>query len=176
MRNPLTTLGQQTLVLTRRLDRRSETGIARIRGNRSVRTVRQLARAGDGGAVWILLLLVLGRSRPREAVQAVGALALGAILVNGPLKRSVDRERPELLDGIPCQPGGSSFPSGHAFTSWLTVGMLPSNAALQAGAVTGAGLISTSRVYLRYHHLSDVLVGSLLGWATGRLVRRFLSW
>lgn len=138
--------------------------------------MRQVARAGDGGAIWLLVLLGMARKNPVASWRAAGVLAIGALIVNGPVKRVVRRERPEILEGVPSQPGGSSFPSGHAFTSWLTVGMLPAAGPVKAVIRIGAGIISGSRVYLRYHHLSDVLVGSLAGWAVGRLTRRFLRW
>jgi membrane-associated phospholipid phosphatase len=54
--------------------------------------------------------------------------------------------------------------------------MIPSSSAAKVPAVSIASGISASRVFLRYHHTSDVLAGAAIGVASGLLLRRLVKW
>jgi undecaprenyl-diphosphatase len=139
-----------------------------------LRPVGWLSHAGDGGAVWILFYAWRFRHRPAAGLRGLVALAVMTVLVNGPVKSRVDRERPEPLAAVKHRPPGSSFPSGHAFSSCLMAAMLPDRGSrIAAGAL--AAPIAASRVQLRYHHCSDVVAGAALGLAAGRVLRRLLT-
>ena len=71
------------------------------------------------------------------------------------------------------RPITSSFPSGHA-ASAFTAAMLLSDSPLAPAYFVLAGLVATSRVYVKMHHASDVLVGAALGVAMGAVARRLL--
>ena len=157
-------------------DAASDARLGRLRHPRAVSVVERVAHIGDGGAVWLLLLALFGRTSPRAALRAAGVLAVGSILVNGPVKKLSSRPRPAPLSDDGFRPRGSSFPSGHSFSSWMMVVLLPPVRGLRLLAVPIAALISSSRVFLRYHHVSDVLAGSLLGASVGWLLRRFVRW
>lgn len=158
------------------IDAVSDSKLGRLRHPRAMSVMENVAHIGDGGAVWLLLLVLFGRSSPRPALRAIGALAVSSMVVNGPVKKIWSRPRPVPHPGSGFRPHGSSFPSGHSFSSWLMVALLPPVRGLWLLAVPVAALITSSRVFLRYHHASDVLAGSLFGVFAGWLLRRFVRW
>jgi undecaprenyl-diphosphatase len=159
-----------------RVDESVEQATARVRNQQTLLAAKAAGRLGDGGVVWLVLLWWLGRSQPRRVVRAVGVLAAGAVLVNVPVKRAFDRERPEPLEEGQRRPYGSSFPSGHAFASWLVLGLLPVGRVGRVLAGALAGVISASRVLERHHHATDVLAGAAMGAVTGASLRRLVGW
>ncbi|MFE7525889.1 phosphatase PAP2 family protein [Kitasatospora sp. NPDC057542] len=103
-------------------------------------------------------------------------LALGQLLRQG-LMHAFGRPRPPETDWA-FTASGFAFPSGHAFTSALSAGLLALAVArarpsatrtAAAGAVLFAGVIGLSRIYLGVHWPLDVLAGWLLavGWLAG---------
>ena len=72
------------------------------------------------------------------------------------------------------RPRTSAFPSGHA-TSAFTAATLLSEDSLAASAYWElAALVAASRVYVRMHHASDAVAGTLLGLAFGQIAKRVL--
>jgi undecaprenyl-diphosphatase len=71
------------------------------------------------------------------------------------------------------RPISSSFPSGHA-ASAFTAAMLLRDTPLAPALFVLAARVATSRVYVKIHHTSDVLVGSAVGLAMGAIARRLL--
>jgi len=71
--------------------------------------------------------------------------------------------------------GGTSFPSEHAAASWAIASVIaheypgPITQLLAYGAASG---VSIARIVGHQHFATDVLVGSALGWYTGRQVFR----
>src|SRR6266478_1646945 len=123
---------------------------------------------------------LVGRSthnpRARETgVLAAEALANSGIMVQA-LKVASQRQRPpvdnssgEFFDG------GSSFPSGHAISAWSVATVIaeeygPRQPAVRYGAYALATAVGISRYTGRKHFLSDVLVGSAMGYGIGRYV------
>jgi undecaprenyl-diphosphatase len=102
-----------------------------------------------------------GLARPALAL-ALGVLAI--IFLVGATKHAWDRPRPV---GRYYDPGGRSYPSGHAAYAivFLTAAMLTGRRALIAGAVVVAVSIGVARLYLHVHYLTDVLGGFALGTA-----------
>jgi undecaprenyl-diphosphatase len=142
------------------------------RSKSALTAVERFSHLGDGGAVWLLMLAASSRRSPKASLKAMVVLGLGAVVVNGPLKSLIKRERPEPLDVESFRPHGSSFPSGHSFSSWLVAGMIPRSHPLKTPATVLATAIASSRVFLRYHHASDVVAGSLLGLVAGLSLRK----
>lgn len=158
------------------LDSKVDTLLTPLRRPLLVRAVEWFSHIGDGGAVWLLALSVVGRKDPKAALRAAAILGAGTIIVNGPVKKLTKRSRPEPLDPTAFRPSGSSFPSGHSFSSWLVTMMLPASSKLRLPAAAVASGITTSRVFLRYHHTTDVIAGAALGASVGLLLRRIIRW
>ena len=107
------------------------------------------------------------------------------------IKKNVQRIRPcndialvdQIQERVPCG-GGYSFTSSHAANHFAVatflIGVLGGFARwLRPVALTWAGLIAFSQVYVGVHYPFDVLCGALLGagigyvvgWLVGRLLR-----
>lgn len=139
---------------------------------------------GNSGFLWLLatLLLLLDKRTRRQGLMLFFAIALAYVIGNVIVKDLVMRPRPfqqygvmELL--IPPPPG-SSFPSGHASSSFAALTVLcATNRKVRIPASAYALLIAFSRVYVFVHFPSDVLAGTLLGcgcaYAAMALIRRF---
>ena len=120
----------------------------------------------------IALGLLLWRRHPREALFLAVSTVGGAVL-NESLKLIFHRPRPQLAWAA-VQPD-YSFPSGHAMSSlilYVAIGLIIGviwgrRAGLVAVviAVVIALLVGTSRIYLGYHYLTDVVGGLFAGAA-----------
>lgn len=114
-----------------------------------------------------LVLLLFSATRPIGLAALIANTA--SHLVAQLLKRRFLRPRPHLvLDAlsplIPI-PDQFSFPSGHACAAMAIAASVAAAAPLAVGVpvVALALFVALSRVYLRVHFVSDVLVGSALG-------------
>lgn len=114
--------------------------------------------------------LVLWRrgDRPRAA-GALGAALVAAVLVSVLLQFALMRARPDgavLFAAAPTP----AFPSGHAAMVFALAVfgtlMWPRRG---VGLFAFALLVGASRVYLRHHFVSDVVVGGVIGGAIGAL-------
>lgn len=124
-------------------------------------------------AAAVAVVLLWWRGRRRSAL-FVAVTMIGAAVLSGALKSLVHRARPVLDVPVDRAPG-ASFPSGHALTSLVAVGVLLVvlwpliNRALRT-ALTIVGvavvlLVGFSRVILGVHFVSDVLGGWIIGGA-----------
>ena len=72
--------------------------------------------------------------------------------------------------------GGSSFPSGHSIEAWSLATVIASeyhdHRLIQFAAYGMASAVSIARFTGRNHFLSDVLVGSAMGYGIGHYVYR----
>jgi undecaprenyl-diphosphatase len=135
--------------------------------DRVMRGATHLGGAGFAVAVPLALLALPG-TRPLGATMAVAVLT--SHLAVQLLKRTVVRARPSVREpGIPAlsaPPDAYSFPSGHAAAAMaLALPVAFVSPWLALPAVTGALLVGASRVYLRVHYVTDVVVGQVLGAA-----------
>jgi undecaprenyl-diphosphatase len=148
---------------------RPEVGQARVvRG-----LVRVAGELGRGGVAWVAVALFARRRAAREApsIPAVALAVWGSYATSLVLARVIDRDRPcHGTDDGDC-PGGPSFPSDQAagaFAAAVLAGDLAPE--LRVPALSVAALNSLARVQLRFHHLSDIAGGALLGTLVAKLV------
>lgn len=125
-------------------------------------------------------IYLTGRATHNDHLRETGLLAAEALIDSGivvsALKTASQRQRPpddhssgEFFDG------GSSFPSGHAISAWSLATVIAQEYGhhrplVQVGAYGLAAAVSMSRYTGRNHFLSDVLVGSAIGYGIGRYV------
>ncbi|MER6099046.1 phosphatase PAP2 family protein [Streptomyces sp. NPDC001728] len=119
-------------------------------------------------------LLLWWRKKRRMALWVVGTSLL-AMGLQQALKALVGRDRPHWVDPVDSA-RYSAFPSGHAMTATVTLGLLLWVLSLHWrdewrgwGTLAGASVVSVlgvgwTRVYLGVHWPSDVLGGWLFGW------------
>jgi membrane-associated phospholipid phosphatase len=135
---------------------------------------KALGKAGNNGAIWIavgVVLAILDGSN-REAWLICAALAPIAIGLNYLVKLIVKRPRP-VLEGLPPlggAPSSLSFPSAHATSSFAVAAAMTRVEPLGALAFVLALALALGRPYLGMHYPSDVLVGALLGVGLGLIV------
>lgn len=135
---------------------------------------RALGKAGNHGAIWLAIGLLLAAvdGSNREAWVVCAALGPVAIALNYLVKLAVRRPRP-VLEGLPPlggAPSSLSFPSAHATSSFAVATAMTRVEPLGALAFLLAVAIALGRPYLGMHYPSDVCVGAVLGVALGLLI------
>ena len=139
-----------------------------------------LGRAGVAGLLWIALaaVVVLARRRPPLLLAATALAVWSADLLALGLKAAVGRPRPpDAVPGLDAlmAAGGSSFPSGHAATSFAGLVVLGAAVPRLLPLIVPLALaVAFSRVYVGVHYPTDVLAGAVLGAVVGWLVARSL--
>jgi undecaprenyl-diphosphatase len=131
-----------------------------------------LSYVGSSGLVWLAIALGLALWLRRPSVFAWTLLAaVLASTTTSLLKAATDRARPDV-DTLVDRPSSSSFPSGHAASSFACATVLAAFApALRVPLFLLAAAIAWSRVYVGVHFPLDVLAGALWGVAIGFCVR-----
>lgn len=123
--------------------------------------------------VVVVTSAVLVARHRRVAAGVLAASSFGAMAVTEVLKVAIGRERPPV-DTHLIEAAGFAFPSGHssqavacygglALVAVLTTRRTVVRAMAVAAAIAIALVVGVSRVYLRVHWPTDVLVG----WAVG---------
>ena len=152
--------------------------LERLRGNPVAdRVFTTATELGDFSLIWHLVGASRGLLSDTNADQAFVLSALiGAesLIVNQGIKRLFRRTRPTVAGDsrFPVRkPSTSSFPSGHASAAFFAATVLTSfSGAIVAPAWFAlAGVVGTSRAYVRIHHPSDVVGGALVGLALGQV-------
>jgi membrane-associated phospholipid phosphatase len=125
-----------------------------------------------GGFVWqssaALATYAVGRATKQPRVAQVGVDLVRAQIVSQTVTQAVkfatQRTRP---DGTSL-----SFPSGHTASSFATASVLHSHFGWKAAvpAYAMATWVAASRVQMKRHHVSDVIVGASVGLLAGRSV------
>jgi membrane-associated phospholipid phosphatase len=135
---------------------------------------RVLGKAGNNGAIWVTVNVVLAIADPadREAWLVCAALGPIAIGLNYAVKLLVRRPRP-VLEGLPPlggAPSSLSFPSAHATSSFAVATAMTRVDELGAIAFLLALALALGRPYLGMHYPTDVIAGTALGIVLGLLV------
>jgi membrane-associated phospholipid phosphatase len=171
-------IGSMALIST---DRMSGDEIAEFdRGVKASRIISYGGSTYSGGAIAATFYLV-GRTKHDARARETGLLGAESmidslIVVNG-LKEITQRARPlagrersEFFDG------GNSFPSGHSIQAWSLATIVAKeygdHPLVQVAAYGAATAVSFSRFTGQKHYLSDVVVGSALGYGIGHYVYR----
>ena len=144
-----------------------------------------LTRLGDGGVVWIFLIIALlvTKKYRRTAMVAAGSLLFCFILGNYLIKPFFGRIRPCNIDAtlrmLIERPIDFSFPSMHTATAFsVAVVIYGKNKFFGILMIVLSCLIALSRVYLNVHYTTDIIFGALFGTAVAlafRLVSRKLK-
>lgn len=158
--------------LTARLGAADRAWLDRITGRDAPRwldrTLRTVTHAGGATAtVAGPAVLLLAPTSRRLGTIMLAANAASHLLVQL-LKRTVVRPRPGAGDPDflvrAAHPDAYSFPSGHACAAMALAASAVLDGHLLAGALVAAALVvGASRVYLRVHYPTDVLVGQAIG-------------
>jgi membrane-associated phospholipid phosphatase len=128
-------------------------------------------------------LFFLSKAAHEDHLTETGFLSMEALahsqLIGLGIKEMTQRERPVNVTGsvdrVGFWNGGVSFPSGHATGSFAVATVVAYEYGGQHIAVpiigfTLASIVSASRVSGRQHWVSDVFVGSALGFMEGRYI------
>ncbi|MFN2607535.1 MAG: phosphatase PAP2 family protein [Acidimicrobiales bacterium] len=165
----------------RSFDRRVDAGLDHVRGRPVVdRIFYGASELGDFSLVWVLLggLRGLRSERGWKAAIRLGVgLTAESFLVNGVVKSVFRRSRPPWEVDRPLRlrrPLTSSFPSGHATSSFMAALLLSEGDPAWPVYWVVAAVVAGSRVYVRIHHASDVVAGSVLGVGMGLAMRRLM--
>jgi undecaprenyl-diphosphatase len=133
---------------------------------------------GDFSLIWHLVGTARALApdrRAEDAVRVATIIGLESLFVNGVVKSLVGRHRPVWEEERPRKlrkPRTSSFPSGHASSAAIAFGVLAQDDPLWPVYAVLAGVVATSRVYVKVHHASDVVAGAALGAGLALLARR----
>jgi membrane-associated phospholipid phosphatase len=139
----------------------------------------QLGSAYATGGIAAAFYLV-GRATHDERARETGLLGAEALVDSGivvTVLKSVARRQRPVTDHASGEffSGGTSFPSGHAISAWSLAAVVAGEygqhrPALRFAVYGLAAAVSLSRYGGRNHFLSDVLVGSAIGYGMGRYV------
>ena len=122
---------------------------------------------------------LLGREKHNERARETGILiaegAIDSVVVFSALKVATQRSRPDTgSERSEFFDGGSSFPSGHSTQAWSMATIVANEyhdrRAVQIAAYSIASAVSFARFTGGRHYISDVLVGSALGYGIGKYV------
>jgi len=155
-----------------------QTGDELAESHRQLNASRVISYGGSlyGVATTAGAFYFVGRATHSERARETGilgaeALVDSAILVTA-IKEITQRTRPsggrsrsDFFDG------GSSFPSGHSIEAWSLATVIANeyhdHRAVQIAAYGIASAVSISRFTGEKHYLSDILVGSIMGYGIG---------
>lgn len=122
---------------------------------------------------------LVGREKHDERARETGILiaegAIDSVIVVAALKVTTQRGRPDTgRERSEFFDGGSSFPSGHSTQAWSAATIIANeyhdNRAVKIAAYSIASAVSVARFTGGEHYISDVLVGSALGYGIGKYV------
>ena len=159
-------------------DEAAERVFDRLRGNPGAdRVFYTASELGNFSIVWHALAWAGATSKQgqRNALRVSAALAVESALVNGPIKSVFSRSRPLAEHHHPHrlrQPLTSSFPSGHASAAVVAAVLLSEPRRRRWPFWAAASVVAVSRVHVRIHHASDVVVGALVGAVIARLFKK----
>jgi len=147
----------------------------RIRISRRISTFGSLYTTSGIAAAFYITGRQISDPRVRETGLLAFEATLDGVIVSEVLKAVTQRPRPQEKNGSGrFFQGGRSFPSGHAINSWALASILAheygDSRTMQILSYGVASAVSISRFTAREHFLSDILVGSAIGYGIGTYV------
>jgi len=169
-------IGSMALITTDRI-----TGDEIAESDRQVKASRIISYGGSvyGAGAVVATFYLVGRTKNNARAKETGILSAEAsidgFIVSNALKGVSQRGRPlSGRDRSEFFDGGSSFPSGHSIQAWSVATIIANeyhdHRAVQVAAYAAATAVGLSRFTGHQHYLSDVLVGSALGYGIGQYV------
>ncbi|MFN2517297.1 MAG: phosphatase PAP2 family protein, partial [Pyrinomonadaceae bacterium] len=150
--------------------------LRRLRISKKISRLGSLYTTGGIAAGFYLVGRTRNDARARETGVLAGEALINSTIVVQALKAVSQRQRPSVDNSSgEFFEGGRSFPSGHAVNAWSVATVIAQEYGQQrplvrVGAYGLATAVSLSRYTGRNHFLSDVLVGSAIGYGIGRYV------
>ena len=169
-------LGTAALIAT---DRRTGDEMAKFQRQLNASRIVSYAGSAYGVGGVAATFYVFGRARHDDRARETGILGAEALIDSAVLvtavKEIAQRRRPTAAKGrSDFFDGGSSFPSGHSIEAWSLATVIANEyhdrPLVQISAYGIASAVSVARFTGRKHYLSDVLVGSAMGYGIGRYV------
>src|SRR6267143_2743474 len=176
----LVPLGVSTAALIA-TDRRTADALDNNRARLNVSHDVSYLGSGYGAGSVAGAFYLVGRATHNARARETGLLGSEALIDSGVvaavLKHATQRPRPRAgKERGDFFDGGLSFPSGHSIAAWSLATVVANeyrdNRLVQISAYGLAAAVSVSRYTGRNHFLSDVLVGSAIGYGIGRYVYR----
>jgi undecaprenyl-diphosphatase len=148
--------------------------------------LRRLSQAANRSVIWLAIaggMAVVGGPRGRRAaLHGVASIGVASAVVNLGAKRLFPRRRPDRpTHGVPVvrhvsMPESTSFPSGHSASAFaFAEGVAVTAPAVGSALRLLAAAVAYSRVHTGVHYPGDVLVGSLIGMASGEFAPRVVD-
>ena len=171
-------LGTAALIAT---DRQTGDEIAEFHNQLQASRVISYIGSGYGAGGIAGTFYLVGRATHNNRARETGVLGAEALIdsaiVVTALKEITQRRRPRAgVSRGDFFDGGSSFPSGHSIEAWSLATVIANeyhdHRLVQISAYGIASAVSIARYTGRNHFLSDVLVGSAIGYGIGRYVYR----
>lgn len=141
-----------------------------------------LTRLGDGGFVWVTIAIsfLITKRYKSVSLKILLSLCLTTIVGEVVIKRLVGRLRPSQIiskeDLLIKKPTSYSFPSGHTASSFgVAVILSEAFPFINILIFCLASLIGISRVYLKVHYPTDVIVGAIIGTLCGLVTEMIIS-
>ena len=169
-------LGTAALMVT---DRSSGDEIGEFHKQLNMSRIVSYAGSTYGVGAVAATFYLIGRAKHDDRARETGLLGAEALIdsasVVTALKEITQRARPLAgRERSEFFERGTSFPSGHSIQAWSLATVIANEyhdrPLVQIGAYGIASAVSLARFTGRKHYLSDVLVGSAMGYGIGRYV------
>jgi membrane-associated phospholipid phosphatase len=161
------------------VDERLMRRFRRSRSGTLDRSLVAITRAANYSRLWLAIagaLAAFGDRRGRRAAEdGLIAVAIAAVVANGPAKLLVRRRRPfgHSRPALIRIPRSTSFPSGHSATAFaFATGACAEFPLLAPVLIPLAGTVAYSRVHTGVHYPSDVVAGAAIGVGSGAIAAR----
>lgn len=122
----------------------------------------------------VLFAILLHRRDKGNALKLLACTLIDLVIIIG-LKFILNRPRPsgELTGFLMNERFNSSFPSGHTSRAFFLAPIMSFKRGKKVFWYSLAGLVAFSRIYLGFHHFTDIVGGMVIGTFVFFLVDRY---